>query len=112
MRKVPNKNCYRVSNRKSKRVMAKCASKKNAEKQLRLLRAIQNNKNFVPRKSAKKGRMQKGGRTWMQYFLGYADDKNREGTPVAPTAAATPPIATGSSHSANHGVVNNTSTTA
>jgi len=79
---------------------------------LRLLRAIQNNKNFVPRKSAKKGRMQKGGRTWMQYFLGHTDDNSKkEGTPVAPTAAA-PPIATGSSNSANHGVVNNTSTTA
>jgi hypothetical protein len=69
MRKVANKKCYRVSNRKSKRVMAKCASKKNAMKQLRLLRAIQYNKSFVPRKSAKKGRLQKGGeRTWFEYL--------------------------------------------
>lgn len=69
MRKVANKKCYRVSNRNTKRVMAKCASKKNAMKQLRLLRAIQFNKGFVPRKSAKKGRMQKGGSgTWFEYL--------------------------------------------
>jgi len=45
-RKVPNKNCYRVYNRKTKRVFARCASKKNAEKQLRLLRALKYNKSF------------------------------------------------------------------
>jgi len=85
MRKVPNKNCYRVSNRKSKRVMAKCASKKNAEKQLRLLRAIQNNKNFVPRKSAKKGRMQKGGaESWAAFFGFGAKKEENQNTVVAP----------------------------
>ncbi len=47
-RKVPNRNCYRVYNRKSKKVFAKCTSKTNAMKQLRLLRAIEFNKNFVP----------------------------------------------------------------
>ncbi len=47
-RKVPNKNCYRVYNRKSKKVFSRCASKTNAMKQLRLLRAIEFNKNFVP----------------------------------------------------------------
>ena len=47
MRKVPKKNCYRVSNRKTKKVFAKCATKQNAKKQIRLLRAIENNKNFV-----------------------------------------------------------------
>lgn len=58
MRKVPGKNCYRVTKtnktRKSKsasrRVFAKCSTKTNAVKQLRLLRAIQYNKNFVLRK--------------------------------------------------------------
>lgn len=47
-RKVPNKKCYRVYNNKTKKVFAKCTSKVNAQKQLKLLRAIQNNKNFVP----------------------------------------------------------------
>ena len=49
MRKVPNKRCYRVTNTHSKKVMARCTSKVKAEKQLRLLRAIQNNKNFKVR---------------------------------------------------------------
>lgn len=50
-RKVRNKPCYRVYNRKTKRVFAKCTTKKQANKQMRLLRAIQNNPNFTPRKS-------------------------------------------------------------
>jgi hypothetical protein len=45
-RKVRGKNCYRVFNRNSKRVFAKCASKENAIKQMRLLRAVENNKSF------------------------------------------------------------------
>ena len=49
IRKVPNKNCYRVLNPKSKRVFARCTTKANAKKQLRLLRAIQYNKDFVLR---------------------------------------------------------------
>lgn len=48
IRKVPKKPCYRVYNKKSKKVFAKCATRKNAEKQMRLLRALENNKNFVP----------------------------------------------------------------
>ena len=47
-RKVANKTCYRVYNSKTKKVFAKCATKTNAMKQLRLLRAIEYNKNFVP----------------------------------------------------------------
>jgi len=58
VRKVPNKKCYRVSNKKTKKVFAKCTSKKNATRQMRLLRAIENNKNFIPtgklRKTIKK----------------------------------------------------------
>jgi hypothetical protein len=49
IRKVPKKNCYRVTNTKTKRVFAHCASKKHAESQVRLLRAVENNKNFVLR---------------------------------------------------------------
>ena len=49
IRKVPRKRCYRVINSRSKRVMAKCTSKVRAEKQIRLLNAILNNKKFVLR---------------------------------------------------------------
>jgi len=54
IRKVPKKPCYKVMNRKTKRVFAKCATKENAKKQLRLLNAIEYNKNFVPRKTVKR----------------------------------------------------------
>ena len=52
IRKVHNKKkkCYRVTNNKTKRVMSKCTSRKNAEKQVRLLNAIIYNKSFVLRK--------------------------------------------------------------
>lgn len=43
------KRCYQVVNKKSKRVFSKCSTKAKASRQLRLLRAIQYNKNFVPR---------------------------------------------------------------
>ena len=46
IRKVANKPCYTVRNRKSKRAFSKCATKENAKKQLRLLRAITFNKSF------------------------------------------------------------------
>ena len=67
MRKVPHKNCYTVYKRKSaknksgKRVFSKCTTKKNAESQLRLLRAIQFGKNFVPRNVATRKTMKKRG---------------------------------------------------
>ena len=48
IRKVRNKSCFTVYNKISKRVFAKCTAKKRAEKQIRLLNAIENNKNFVP----------------------------------------------------------------
>lgn len=60
MRKVSKKRCYRVTNSQTKRVMSKCASRKNAEKQLRLLRAIQYNKKFVPNTSRKSRKMRGG----------------------------------------------------
>ena len=51
IRKVPRKTCYKVSNRKTKRVFSKCTTKRRAKKQLRLLHALEYNKNFVPRGS-------------------------------------------------------------
>ena len=57
IRKVRNKSCYRVYKPKSKkgsrRIFSKCSTKKKANKQLRLLRALQYNKNFVPNKTRK-----------------------------------------------------------
>jgi len=46
MRKVPNKSCYRVVNNKTGKVKARCSTKKNAMKQMRLLRALENNPKF------------------------------------------------------------------
>ena len=46
-RKVRNKNCYRLTNKMTKRVLAKCSSKKNVKKQLRLLNYI-NQKSRAP----------------------------------------------------------------
>lgn len=46
-RKVRGKNCYKVSNKHTKKVFAKCTSKINAVKQMRLLRALQYNKQFT-----------------------------------------------------------------
>lgn len=47
-RKIRGKNCYKVYNKNNKRVFAKCTTQKRATSQLRLLRAILYNKNFVP----------------------------------------------------------------
>jgi hypothetical protein len=46
IRKVSKKRCYSIKNKYTKRVFAKCATKENAKKQLRLLRAIEFNKSF------------------------------------------------------------------
>ena len=54
IRKVRGKSCFKLYNRKTKRVFSKCASKKNITKQLRLLKAIEYNKNFVPREKTLK----------------------------------------------------------
>ncbi len=45
-RKRNTKKCYQVINTKTRRAFSKCSTKKNAEKQIRLLRAIQYNKSF------------------------------------------------------------------
>ena len=58
-RKVRNKKCYTVYKSKGKRkVFSKCATKENAIKQIRLLRALQFNKNFNPNSR----RVKKGGK--------------------------------------------------
>ncbi len=41
MRKVSKRRCYRVYNKSTKRVFAKCTSKSKAKKQLRLLRGLE-----------------------------------------------------------------------
>lgn len=49
MRKTRNvPNCFKIYNRDTHRVFSKCATRKNALKQLRLLRAIHYSKDFVP----------------------------------------------------------------
>tara|TARA_A100000164_G_C21426321_1_gene548971 strand:+ start:360 stop:584 length:225 start_codon:yes stop_codon:yes gene_type:complete len=48
IRKVRGKDCYKVYKPKDGKVFAKCTTRKNAEKQIRLLRAIQFNKSFKP----------------------------------------------------------------
>lgn len=53
-RKVHRKKCYKVFNTKTKKVFSKCATKTNAIKQLKLLHALQFNKNFIRKKSQKK----------------------------------------------------------
>ena len=58
IRKVPNRNCYSVKKAKTKgkrktngrQTFARCTSKAKAKKQVRLLYALKNNPNFIPRK--------------------------------------------------------------
>jgi hypothetical protein len=56
IRKVPNRNCYSVKKAKAKtkgkgrQTFARCTSKAKAKKQVRLLYALENNPNFIPRK--------------------------------------------------------------
>ena len=46
IRKVRNKSCYKVYKPKTKKVFAKCSTLENAQKQVHLLRAIENNYTF------------------------------------------------------------------
>ncbi len=46
IRKVPKRNCYRVTNTKTKQIRAKCTSKAKAKKQLSLIYALDSNPNF------------------------------------------------------------------
>ena len=54
IRKTRKKNCYSVMNKRTKHKFAKCSSLENAKKQLRLLRALQFNKNFKPNSNKNK----------------------------------------------------------
>jgi len=60
LKKVRGKPCWRVLNKYTKKVFSKCSSRKNAEKQIRLLRAIEFNKSFKLRpKGARNKTMRK-----------------------------------------------------
>lgn len=54
IRKVNKKNCFKVYNKKTKKVHAKCTTREKALKQIRLLNAIKYNKNFRLRNTRKK----------------------------------------------------------
>lgn len=54
IRKVPRRRCYRVTNRKSKKVMARCTSKEKAKKQVRLLLGLENNRVFAKKVRARR----------------------------------------------------------
>jgi hypothetical protein len=62
VRKMPNRNCYKVFNKNTKKIYSKCASRVNAQKQLSLLRGIKYNPIF--RSKLKRSTMKKtGGKT-------------------------------------------------
>ena len=52
-------NCYRVINTQTKKAFSKCSTRKNATRQMRLLRALQFNKKFVPYSRKNKTRKNK-----------------------------------------------------
>ena len=56
IRKVRNKNCYTVRTTKTKKVKAKCATKENAIKQVRLLTALEVNKGFAKKVRSRRRR--------------------------------------------------------
>tara|TARA_B100000900_G_C20544242_1_gene701832 strand:+ start:672 stop:1286 length:615 start_codon:yes stop_codon:yes gene_type:complete len=87
-RKVRNKNCYKVyKNDKTKKVFAKCSTKENAQRQMRLLRAIQNNKNFKPN-----ARRNMGGKSRKNKTL---KKKGGRSSSSVPNAFRPPPLVSG-----------------
>jgi hypothetical protein len=52
LRKMPKQSCYRVYNKRTKKVFSKCSSLENAKKQMRLLNAIEYG-NFKPTGSSR-----------------------------------------------------------
>ena len=48
------KGCVQVYNKKTRDVYAKCTTQKKADKQMRLLRALENNPNFIPRSTIRR----------------------------------------------------------
>ena len=68
IRKIRKKNCFSVKNLKKKKTFSKCTTKKNAQKQVRLLRALQYNKDFKPNDRRKtRSKRQRGGRLTQKY---------------------------------------------
>ncbi len=53
-RKIRKTNCYKVFNTKTKKIFSNCATKNNAIKQLKLLHALQFNKNFIRKTKSRK----------------------------------------------------------
>ena len=53
IRKTRNRRCYKVFNKKTKRILAKCTSKKKALSQIRLLNAIRYGKFNKTKKNIK-----------------------------------------------------------
>lgn len=57
IRKVRGRNCYRVKNQKSKRIMAKCTTLNRAKRQVRLLYGLENGlKPNLPNRSTRRRR--------------------------------------------------------
>lgn len=54
IRKVRNKPCYHVYRDKSRKILSKCATLKNAKKQIALLGAIEHTPGFVPNNNKKR----------------------------------------------------------
>lgn len=52
IRKLPNKNLYRVTNKRTGKIHANGTTKKNAQRQVRLLNAIEHNKSFKLKKDS------------------------------------------------------------
>lgn len=50
------KSCYRVVNKKNKKVHSKCSTKRNASRQFRLLNALEHNPDFIPRAQSRSRR--------------------------------------------------------
>ena len=49
IKKVRGKSCYRVTNKKTGKLHAKCTTMKKAQKQVKLMNALEYNPRFVPR---------------------------------------------------------------
>lgn len=54
IRKLPNRSCFKVYNKETKRVYSKCTSKRKSIKQVKLLRMIENMKNKKTKKQKNK----------------------------------------------------------
>lgn len=57
IKKVKNKTCYKLINKKNKHIFSKCSSLKNVKNQMRLLNAIKYNKKFKPYLKTKKNKI-------------------------------------------------------